>query len=173
MATDLMSPDPRKHFFGIMVPVLVIGVLADQASKSWASLQAIEPHLLVPGYLAAYLVPNPGAILGFGGDRAWSSTALVLLGAACTVLLAGLSRRDRVPWRGADCLASSLFLAGILGNNIDRVALGYVRDFLVAWAVPTVVFNVADLFVAVGSVSLLIARYSSIRRFRTALVVSA
>ena len=34
-----------------VAPVLLVGVLADQTSKSWAFLRAVEPRMLVPGYL--------------------------------------------------------------------------------------------------------------------------
>jgi hypothetical protein len=53
--------------------------------------------------------------------------------------------------------------AGILGNTFDRLALGYVRDFLVTWAIPNYVFNVADLLVVIGCASLFITRYLSAR----------
>ena len=66
--------------------------------------------------------------------------------------------------RWADCLAGALLLAGIFGNTVDRIALGHVRDFLVTWAIPTFVFNVADLFVVVGCVALFVARYLSPKR---------
>lgn len=45
-------------------------------------------------------------------------------------------------------LASSLVLAGILGNLIDRIFLGYVRDFIDLRIWP--VFNLADSLMVVG-----------------------
>lgn len=45
-------------------------------------------------------------------------------------------------------LASSLVIAGIVGNLIDRVALGYVRDFIDVRIWP--VFNIADALMVVG-----------------------
>jgi lipoprotein signal peptidase len=54
-----------------------------------------------------------------------------------------------------------------VGNTMDRLALGHVRDFLVTWATPTLVFNVADLLVVVGSASLLLARSCGCRRSRS------
>jgi lipoprotein signal peptidase len=151
------------------MPVLVLGLLADQATKSWASVRAAEPRLLVPGYLGAYAVPNAGSFLGVGRERALTSTVSALLGLACAALLVRIAYTDRGRWRGADYLAVALLLAGMLGNTMDRLALGHVRDFLVTWAIPTLAFNVADLLVVAGGAALLMARYRDHRRARSEL----
>lgn len=56
------------------------------------------------------------------------------------------------------CLA--LIFAGALGNFIDRLSLGYVRDFfsvyIFGWPFP--IFNVADICISVGFI-LLLATY--------------
>jgi signal peptidase II len=168
MAICNASPAMRQRWLYLGIPVLVMGILADQASKSWASLRAAEPRLLVPGYLGAYAVPNAGSLLGFGRDQARTGTIFALLGIACAILLVRIAYGDRGRWRGADCLAAALVLAGIVGNTVDRLALGHVRDFLVTRAIPSLVFNVADLLVVVGAVALLMARYCDSRRARSA-----
>src|SRR3954454_13145468 len=99
MATCEASPAARNRFLYIVVPVLLMGVLADQASKSWASLRAAEPRVLVPGYLAAYSVPNAGTILGLGSDLGPTGTVFALLGVACASLLARIAYSDRGRWR--------------------------------------------------------------------------
>jgi lipoprotein signal peptidase len=150
-----------------VIPVLFLGVLTDQASKTWASQRPAEPRILVPGYLAAYSVPNGGSILGLGSDQAQTSRVFAFLGIACATLLVRIAYVDRTRWRGADFLAGTLLVAGIFGNTLDRLALGHVRDFLVTWAIPTLVFNVADLLVVVGVVSLLMARCCGCWRSRS------
>ena len=48
----------------------------------------------------------------------------------------------------------TLIVSGGIGNMIDRIALGYVIDFIDFCAFPTVwmwVFNVADSFVCIGA----------------------
>jgi signal peptidase II len=173
MATGAANPPARNRLLRIVAPVLLTGVLADQASKSWASLRAAEPRVLVPGYLAAYAVPNAGAVLGLGRDQARTNPAFALLGLACAGLLARLAYSDHGRWRGADWLAGALVLAGVVGNTADRLALGHVRDFLVSRAAPTVAFNVADLLVVVGGACLLMARYHGGRRSRPGVGVTA
>ena len=158
MATCNASLALRERFLHIVIPVFFLGVLADQASKSWASVQAAEPRVLVPGYLAAYSVENAGMILGLGDDRGGTAIVFAVFGIGCAALLIRRALADQERWRGADCLAGALVLAGILGNTVDRLALGYVRDFLVTRAVPTLAFNVADLLVIAGGACLLMAR---------------
>ncbi len=51
-------------------------------------------------------------------------------------------------------LAVGLLLGGILGNLIDRVFLGYVRDFLDFGFWPT--FNFADTFSTIAAVLLIV-----------------
>jgi lipoprotein signal peptidase len=167
MATRDASPDPRERFLYIVVPVLLMGILTDQASKSWACFRAAEPRMLVPGYVAAYAVPNAGCLLGLGGDRSGTNLVFAILSIGCATLLVRIACADRRWWRGPDCLAGALLLAGIFGNTADRLALGHVRDFLVTWAVPTLVFNVADLLIVAGGALLLAARYWDIRRARS------
>jgi lipoprotein signal peptidase len=146
-----------------MVPVLLFGVLADQASKTWASARAVEPRVLVPGYLVAYSVPNAGMILGHGKDHPLASTIFALIGVALAARLVKIVHADRWRWRGSDWLACGLLLAGMFGNTLDRLALGHVRDFLVSRAAPNLVFNVADVLVAIGLAGLLLARFRSDR----------
>jgi lipoprotein signal peptidase len=123
--------------------------------------------MVVPGYVAAYSVPNAGCILGLGGDQARTGKVLGLLGLAGAAVLLRIAYVDRRSWRGADFLASALLLAGIFGNTVDRLALGHVRDFLVIWVIPTIVFNVADLLVVLGGASLIIARSRGVFRSRS------
>jgi signal peptidase II len=169
MATYDATPALRERSLFIAMSVLSMSVLADQLSKSWACLHAVEPRMLVPGYLAAYAVANPGCILGLGGDRAGTNMIINLLGIALTALLARIAYADRRWWRGRDCLGAALLLAGILGNTIDRLALGHVRDFLVTWALPTLAFNLADLLVVAGIALLFLARCGACRPARSGL----
>jgi lipoprotein signal peptidase len=120
----------------------------------------------VPGYLAAYAVPNAGSLLGFGGDHGQTNTVFALLSIACATLLVRIAHAVRGQLRGTDGLAGALVLAGIFGNTVDRLALGHVRDFLVTWVIPTLAFNVADLLLVVGVASLFMARYCNSGRAR-------
>ena len=49
-----------------------------------------------------------------------------------------------------------MLAAGGLGNFIDRLFLGYVRDFLYFKLIDFPVFNVADSYVTIGLIILII-----------------
>jgi signal peptidase II len=163
MTTHDPASTTFNRFVFVLAPVLFMGVVVDQATKYWATVGAVDPHILVPGYVIAYATPNAGATLGLGHDQAWTSSVAALIGIVCAVWMTRLAVRDWKRWGWLDCLAGALLFAGILGNTFDRVALGYVRDFLVTWAIPNYVFNLADLFVVIGCASLFVTRSLSVR----------
>ena len=55
--------------------------------------------------------------------------------------------------------AYSILLAGAIGNLIDRIFLGYVRDFISIWVWP--VFNIADIAITIG---IIIIIYNEIKK---------
>jgi signal peptidase II len=63
--------------------------------------------------------------------------------------------------RWAARIAVVLVLAGGCGNIIDRLAKGYVVDFISVWIWP--VFNLADIFLTVG-IFLILLFYAKIKR---------
>lgn len=54
-------------------------------------------------------------------------------------------------------LGLALVLSGAIGNLIDRVALGYVRDFIAFDFINFPVFNFADSCITVGAVLLVVS----------------
>ena len=50
----------------------------------------------------------------------------------------------------------NLILAGIIGNVIDRIVFGYVRDFISLAFMNFPVFNVADVCLTVGTICLIV-----------------
>ena len=49
------------------------------------------------------------------------------------------------------CIGAAMVVSGGIGNMIDRVALGYVVDFINVELINFAIFNVADCFVCVGA----------------------
>lgn len=52
--------------------------------------------------------------------------------------------------------ALALMIAGAAGNAIDRIAYGYVVDFIATEFVSFPVFNIADIAITVGAVMLVV-----------------
>lgn len=129
----------------------------DQATKALASrfLPFHEPVSLVP-FVNLTLTHNTGAAFSLlhraGGWQRWLFAALaVAVSIAIVVWLKRLPRHAR--WTAA---ALGLVLGGALGNLWDRLAHGYVVDFIDLyyrqWHWPA--FNVADSAITLGAVML-------------------
>ena len=103
------------------------------------------------------LAHNTGAAFSFldsaGGWQRWMFTAIAIVASIWIVRLL-----RQYPHQTTFCLALALVLGGALGNLIDRVAYGYVVDFLDfywnTYHFPA--FNVADSAISVGAALLLL-----------------
>jgi len=49
-----------------------------------------------------------------------------------------------------------IMMGGIIGNLMDRVLFGYVRDFIYLKSIDFAVFNIADMAICIGTVILVI-----------------
>jgi signal peptidase II len=126
-----------------------------------------DPVVVVPSLLNFQLVLNPGAVFGIGpGKRGF------FIGFTVLALIFGLAMFARwtSPRDHFAHAAIGLLIGGGLGNLYDRLALGCVRDFIhplpgLLWpgglkplGSPEVwpyVSNLADLFLLIGIVMLL------------------
>ncbi len=146
-----VDPPARRSVraWALLLAVLVLGLVADLASKEWAfrtvasdpvelsyepvvdgsytipwhpGVQAIQPDLL-----DFRLVLNRGAVFGIGQGRRVAFVAFTMIAIGVAIAVFGWWTRSR-SWIAH--LAIGLILAGGLGNLYDRVAVGAVRDFL-------------------------------------------
>ena len=132
----------------VLIPLLIV---ADQISKLLA-LRFLDPvpDRLLPG-LYLTLVHNTGVAFGLmKGNPTLLGVLSLVVGTALLVYLAQ-ARPPRL-WTVALCLVT----AGALGNAIDRLGRGRVVDFLDIGPGLWPVFNLADSFVVVGVILLLL-----------------
>ncbi len=100
---------------------------------------------------------NPGAAFSALRDIPPDAARAILLVAPLLALaiLGRLIGRSRSRWA---VIGASLILAGAFGNTLDRARLGYVVDF-VHWHLRGLldwpIFNLADVWVAIGAAMLL------------------
>lgn len=130
-----------KAFFFWSLPGLLVLVL-DQLTKA---LLFEQDRALIPGVIRITSTRNTGMALGLIQDN----VGLVIAACAVVVGLVIWALREARP-RGMAALGLSL-IAGGVGNMIDRVALGYVRDLFELLFVNFYIFNVADVGVVVGA----------------------
>mgnify|MGYP001828294751 FL=1 len=138
------------RWYGLALLVVVL----DQLTKELAStsLDYGRPHQVF-SWFNLTLQHNTGAAFSFlsdagGWQRYFFSIVAVVISGALAVWLFTLSRSE---WLLA--LSLGLILGGALGNLWDRVALGYVVDFISVhyggWYFPA--FNIADSAITVGA----------------------
>ena len=148
----------------------LVVILLDQYTKSLATanLDYAQP-VPVFWWLNMTLHHNSGAAFSFLSDAGgWQRYFFSILASVISVVLAvWLAIMPRGQWLLA--LSLGLILGGALGNLWDRVALGYVVDFISVHYegryFPT--FNIADSAISVGAVCMLLDSF--IHRDRPAL----
>lgn len=154
-----MTTPARASAWHFLIPTLVVVlvIVVDQVTKmlARATLATSEPLLFAGGIARLLYAENPGAFLSLGADlppdlRFWIFAVLVaLLLVALVIYLLRTSAQTPLLM----LVAVSLFVAGGIGNLIDRLFNdGRVIDFMqvgVGW-LHTGVFNVADMAIMAG-----------------------
>ena len=139
-----MKFNPGFRLWWLALPAVII----DRVCKI-AVLRALSSGgavTAIPGVLSWAFVKNKGAAFGIMAGN-W---LLPLLTAALIVcLLVYLLRRPEMP--GLMRAGLWLIVGGGLGNLYDRIAYGYVIDFIRLDFVNFAVFNPADVFVCAGA----------------------
>lgn len=137
----------------IYAAVILVGIGLDQLTKYLAAAY-IKSEITVIGRLLHFdYVENRGAAWGMLSNHRWvfmlvSSVAII----AFAVYLFGFKVPNRLYG-----VSIALVISGGIGNMIDRIALGYVVDFLKFAFIDFPVFNVADSFVCIGAGLLILA----------------
>ena len=134
--------------------VCLLIVIADQLSKFWvnSALSVGESVPVIASVFHITNVHNTGAAWGMlSGGRV---LFLIFTPIFCGFLLYILIKfRSRLTVFGRLCVA--LLFAGAVGNFIDRLALGYVRDMFDVCLISFPVFNVADSAITIGAFMLI------------------
>lgn len=137
----------------------VLALVLDQYTKQLV-LQSIELYqsIQVTGFFNLTYIRNYGAAFSFlsneGGWQRWFFTlvAIVVSGLILWWLKQAKPQQTLLP------IAFSLILGGALGNLYDRLAYGYVVDFLdfyindLHWPA----FNIADSAICLGAILLVV-----------------
>ena len=141
------------QFAVLAITAVLVGI--DQLTKWLAvlSLKNSAPVLWIPKLLGFSYVENTGAAFGILQGARWFFLVLtgITMAAVLALLLFGKFRRHFM-----FNVSTTLIVAGGLGNFIDRLIHGYVVDFIEFQFIKFPVFNVADCYLVIGSIMLLI-----------------
>lgn len=135
-------------FFAIIVGIIFF----DQLTK-WLAvifLKGSAPTIVINNVFRFIYLENRGAAFGMLSEHRW--VFLVISTVAIIAIIFYMLKFK--PKSKLEITAIAFMAGGGIGNMIDRVALGYVIDFIDFYAFPEVwsyVFNVADSFVCIGA----------------------
>lgn len=148
-----------KHKIKIyIIPILCIGLLValDQITKFIVrtSFTLYESHPLIKNVFYLTYIQNTGIAWGmFKNGRTIFLILTVLVLLVCACFYAKIPENKRfTPIRV--CLV--FLVSGAIGNMIDRISLRYVVDFFDFRLINFPIFNVADIYVTVSMIVLIL-----------------
>jgi len=146
----------------LLISFLIVGI--DQVTKilTIKYLMPIGDFPLIKGVLHLTYVENRGAAFGMMSDRRWIFMIASVLAIVFVLLYIIFYGKTLTPLLG---ISLSFVVGGGVGNMIDRVAYGYVVDFINFELIDFAVFNGADSFICIGAGLMIL--YVIISEFKT------
>ena len=134
-----------------LIILLLVGI--DQLSKILALkyLKNVESIPIIQNMFHLTYVENRGAAFGM-----FQNNQIVFIIVAVVASIVGLYYIYKKKLNLLGNISIVLIISGAIGNLIDRVRLGFVVDYFDFRFIWDYVFNVADIFVVVGTILLCI-----------------
>lgn len=150
------------RIFWLLLTALTVGI--DQLTKYLAVeyLKPVDTVPIIDGVIHLTYLENRGAAFGMLSEHRWvfmlTSTVAVI---AVLIFMIAWYKKYYNPLLYT---ALAFIAGGGIGNMIDRVALGYVVDFVDFRLINFAVFNAADSFVCIGAALVIIYVFVSERK---------
>ena len=148
----------NKTFQSYMYAVLwcVIAIFIDQITK-WLvvhNLKGKDSITIIPNVFELHYLENRGAAFGIFQNQRWF---FVIMTVVILVVVSWFYGRTPVEKRYLPLRICMIVLtAGAIGNFIDRLIRGYVVDFFYFSLIDFPIFNVADIYVTVTFIVLVL-----------------
>lgn len=134
----------------------ILLIALDQVTKYWARtyLQENGPISIIPGALKLQYHENTGAVWGImtGKTGLLTILSIILFIVLCFMYFKIPQKRRYLPIQ----IIWIFIMAGAIGNLIDRITLKYVVDFVYIELINFPIFNIADNYLTLSSILLLI-----------------
>ena len=157
MKQKLIDFFKKRETIVALISLVVFGVLlaVDLVTKAWAESTNVRQSTFFLGIVRFYFTKNTGMAFSWFDDNEAAMTVVTIFTGVLIVALVALFFtvfRRNTPAR----ITLAVIEAGAIGNLIDRLALGYVRDMVDVSPLGFGVCNFADFFITFGGVALLI-----------------
>ncbi len=144
-----MSKKAKRYIIDTIIFVFLI--FLDRITKIWAvdTLKDKDPIELIKGVLEFYYLPNGNTGAAFGmlaGHRVLFLLIAIVVVSVIVYLVINMPENRK--YAIVEILLVFIAAGGV-GNMIDRIAQGYVVDFIYISAINFPIFNVADMYVTV------------------------
>lgn len=132
----------------------IIFTFIDQVSKGLINIylnlnQSVE---IIPNFLSFTYVHNTGAAFSiFEGAKCFF---IIIAFIALNIIYLFFIKDKKL--KNSEIVIYALLISGIIGNLIDRILFGYVIDFIDVNIFNFAIFNLADSFIVVAVILLLI-----------------
>ncbi len=138
----------------MIIPLIaaVLLVAVDQITKYIAltQLKPIGSVTFIDGFMDFTFVENRGAAFGIFSGKTWLLLVISII--ICAVLVWAMTKMPKTKEYRKLRVTFVLILSGAVGNIIDRALRGYVVDFFEFTFIKWPVFNMADIYVVVGTI---------------------
>ena len=153
----------NKKFLFVVIPIVLGIILCDLLTKHFviSGRELGETESVIAGLFNFTYVQNFGAAWSMFSGNGTFLLVMSFVFVSVLMVFYFLERKNGVLFH----VGWALILGGAIGNLVDRIAFGYVRDFIQFdfWkAFP--VFNVADIALTFGVILLLV--YYAISLFK-------
>lgn len=146
----------KNKIIFIDIILVIFCVFTDRLSKYYA-VENLKNHpslSVFKGVLEFHYLENSGAAFGLlKNQRAFLVfVGIIILLAIFYAVYKYYGKRKALPQN----ICLMLIAGGAIGNFIDRVIYGYVIDFIYFSSINFPVFNIADFYVSIGTLFLII-----------------
>ena len=144
----------KKRFGGmkthiVFSAIFILLLLIDRLTKQWASSALMQGDIpVIDDVLVFHYLENRGAAWGFFENAFW---LFYIITAVAVVIMAFFYAK--IPFEKRYLPLRTLLIvlcAGAVGNFIDRAFYHYVVDFIYFKPIDFPVFNVADIYVTLS-----------------------
>lgn len=145
-----------KKRYSLLALFIILVIFIDQISKVLITknIELYDKIILIPNFFSLTYTKNFGAAFGLleGKRILFIIMSLLVLAYLIYELIKNKEKKLYL-------FSLTLIIGGIIGNFIDRLAFGYVRDFLdfKIFNYDFAVFNFADSFIVIGVIMLIIS----------------
>ncbi len=151
-----MRSDKRKRSLILGLIAVIVLFVADRITKIWAvaRLKDNTNITIIKNVFVLQYLENRGAAFGMlQGKRLFFAVITVIVAAIIIYIYIFMPvKKKYLPLR----IVMIMIFAGAIGNFIDRIAQGYVVDFFYFSLINFPIFNVADIFVTIGAILLVL-----------------